>query len=439
MRLDGIAWGLLLGLAACATAPEDSSSPAAAPAHDYAITVDDGRPGIARVRLALPQPPAELVPARDGDGAGISAVRCQDGRPAAAVERRWRPPPGCRIFLWEVALDPIDGRGLDASLPTAAYSARHHYWILPERDSLLRASAGGGTASVALRFADGRLIDRRYFFPSTTQPPFYAVLGDRPSALYAAEGMTLRVFGAAPDFGWMEAIHGQVLASWARWRRDLVVGPSPSQIDWAWVQPPADLEPGYNASAGAEAIISQIRLREGDPDAESKARAVIATSAAHEGFHSLTGAAGQAWPAWVNESLASHFAIEAARGFLAPADFRFVELFFIEPELRGPLLAAQQAYSAGEGGQAQLFYLHGARFWREIEAVLTNPPNGSGRLAALIRDSRNFAGIDLNDSSALADFLDRHSGGAAGPIVRCYLEGEGCQVQTAAPPNRPSR
>jgi hypothetical protein len=172
--------------------------------------------------------------------------------------------------------------------------------------------------------------------------------------------------------------------------------------------------------------VSQIRLREGDPDAESKARAVIAASAAHEGFHTITGAAGQAWPAWVNESLANHFAIEAARGFLAPGDRKFLERFYVEPQVSGPLLEAQARYSSGDGEQAQLFYIHGARFWREVERVLTTPASPSGRLAALIKRSNNFAGVNLNDAAAVTGFLDHHSDGRAGPIVRCFLLGQGC-------------
>ncbi len=78
-------------------------------------------------------------------------------------------------------------------------------------------------------------------------------------------------------------------------------------------------------------------------------------SAAHERFHSITGAAGQAWPAWVHESLANHFAITAARDFLAPEDHRWLNAWYVDPEVRGPLLEAQTLYSAGDAGQAQVF------------------------------------------------------------------------------------
>lgn len=402
----------------------------------YEILIDERRPAQAEVHLALPSVPVRLMTARGGDVAGIGAVHCEDGRPAKRDGEAWLVPPGCVRVAWTVVIDDIDATGIDASLPIAAYSRRHGYWLLPERDSLLRADDRGGSAVVRLRLVDGRSIERRYAFPSNDQPPFYAVIGFRPAREHVGSDFALRVVGAPPDYPWMGAIHRHVLASWSAWRRDLVAGSAPAMIDWAWVRPSAGAEPGYTASAGAEAIVSQIVLRDGDPDAEAKARVVIATSAAHEGFHTITGAAGQAWPAWVNESLASHYAIEAARGFLQPEDRPWLDAFYLDPEVRAPLLDAQARYSAGDGEQAQVFYTWGARFWREIEKVLTNPPNRSGRLAALLRATNNFSGTDLVNADAIAALLDRHSDGRAQPIVRCFLQGAACPTmpsRTAAP------
>ena len=81
--------------------------------------------------------------------------------------------------------------------------------------------------------------------------------------------------------------------------------------------------------------------------------------------------------------IANHFAIDAARGFLAPEDHRWLQVLFADPEVRSSLLIAQARYAAGGGEQDQAFHPWGARFWREIEKVLTNPPNRAGRIAAL--------------------------------------------------------
>lgn len=412
-------------LPACASVPLPSPSVAPVP-HAYEIDMDARSPTEARVRLALSNAPSSIFPARDGDGAGVRNVRCQDGRAALQQEARWLVPMGCRRLEWMIAVDDLDAIGVDAGLPSAAYSRRQGHLVLPERDGLLRASNDGGTATVRLRALDGSTVARDYAFPAINQPPFYAVVGTRSTQDYRNGGLALRIFGDAPDYVWMDVIHQHVLATWPRWGRDVVVGPAPSTIDWAWVRPVKGAEPGYNASAGNAAIVSQIILRDGDPDAEAKARVVIATSAAHEGFHLITGAAGQAWPAWVNESLANHFAITAARDFLVPEDHRWLDAFYVDPEARAPLLEAQALYDAGDGGQSQVFYTWGARFWREIEKVLTNQPNQSGKLAALIVETNNFADIDLNDVDALAALLDQHSDNKAAFIVRCFLEGADC-------------
>jgi len=416
---------LLLALTSCWGA-RLSPSPIAI-GSQYNVIIDEHAPDEAVVTLVTRDTPPQLQVARDGDGGQMSNVQCADGRALSRTAKDWRTPAGCRAFRWTVRLEPVDGRGLDASMPRAASSHRHRYWLLPERAALLRASSGPGAVRIRLRLKDGQIIARDLAFPSNDQPPFYAVIGARPAAAYSGGGVALRVFGKPPDYPWMADLHGRVLAAWSRWRRDLVVGDAPSRIDWAWIEPKPDLEPGYNASAGADSILSQIKLRPGDPEAEAKARAAIGVSAAHEGFHTITGAAGQAWPAWVNESLANHFAIEAARGFLAPDDFRFVHAFYIAPDVKVPLLQAQEAYGKGDGAQGQVFYTYGARFWRAIEQVLTNPPNPSGRLAALIKASRNFEGVELNDAAALGSFLDRYSQGRAAPIVRCFLLGTDCR------------
>ena len=420
----------IIATSACTLGPMPLETLAPVP-HAYVIEINASRSTEAKVTLAFATAPSSIYPARDGDGAGVMDVRCEDGREALQKEGRWHVPTGCRRLKWTIALDDLDATGIDAGLPSAAYSRRKGFLVLPERDGLLRAGNEGGSVTVRLRDTEGSIVEREYAFPSINQPPFYAVVGTKPSQEYASNGFALRVFGDAPDYIWMDEIHHHVLSTWSGWRRELVAGPAPSTIDWAWVRPVEGAEPGYNASAGAEAIVSQIVLRDGDPDAEAKARVVIATSAAHEGFHSITGAAGQAWPAWVNESLANHFAITAAREFLAPEDHRWLNAYYVDPEVRAPLLEAQALYNAGDAGQAQIFYTWGARFWREIENVLTNQPNESGRLAALILETNNFADIDLNDADALADLLDRHSDDRATQIVRCFLRGLSCPAVSA--------
>lgn len=390
-------------------------------APSYVVMIEASKPSEAWVNLKLPVGSTRVYIARNGDASAISQVRCTDGRVAAFEDAVWLTPQGCGELIWRVALESIDTGGMDASLPIASFSRNHSYWLLPERAAFLRATNDSARMHMILRLEDGRTINKNLTLSSANQPPLYAVIGGEPQSEYSLEGMRLRVFGNPPKYSWMVSVHNNILAQWSTWRRDIMTGEAPDTIDWVWVEAPFDAEPGYNASAGAETIVSQIKLRDRDPDGEAKSRVVIGTSAAHEGFHTITGAAGQAWPAWINESLASHFAIKAARTFLAPEDQKWLEAFYIVPKVHIPLLEAQASYSTGDEDQAQVFYTYGARFWREIESILTNKPNRSGRLAALIVESDNFSKIDLNSANELAMFLDLHSDGKARPIVLCFL------------------
>lgn len=421
-----------LGLSACSTISGEVSTGMIV-ANSYEVSIDEARPTEMHVSLELRLPPERLYRTRDSNPTGIYNVRCADGRNAIADVVGWIAPPNCVQFEWTVKTVAIDGAGIDASAPIAGYSAAHRFWLIPEGSVFLRADDGGGSVTLRLLLKDGTTIERRQYFPSNFQPPFYGVVGATPALVYEKSGQTLRVFGQAPEFNWMDDLHTEVLTTWSNWRSNVATEDSSMRIDWVWLAPPMDIEQGFTASAGAEAIFSQIKLGKGDSEAETKARVVIGTSISHEGFHTITGTAGQAWPAWVNESLANYFAIRAARDFLLKEDIPWLNAIYVEPESRRPLLEAQALYEAGNSEQAQVFYTYGARFWREIEKVLVNTPNGSGRLAAVIQQSDNFAGIDLTDAYDLSRFLDLYSNNRAGPLVTCFLI-DGCEGDVGLDP-----
>lgn len=419
-----LAAGAAAAIGGCATI---SGPPADPPALVYRVTLDEATPLTAQ--LELDNPPMRLFPARDGTAAPIEGLSC-DGR-RLALSGVVEVPRGCATLRWTIRLVDLDAQGVDASIPPSGWSPEHRFWYLAERHGFLRPASLNrrGEVKVVIRWSSGSAAERVFGFPSLVEPPFYAVVGGVPAQLYQADGVRMSVWGSPPAYAWMADLHRHVLSAWARWRRDVVApgASSPAELDFAWLKPPSDMEPGYSASAGAQAIGAQLRLREGDPDAELKARAVIGASAAHEGFHAINGTTGRGWPAWVNESLANHFALEAARAFLDPADFAFLEQVYSDAEVTTPLLAAQLDYDRGSQDEGRgVFYSRGARFWREIEAVLTSRGNASGRLAALIQDSGGLRGVDWTDADAVARWLDRHSGGRAGPIVRCHLSGTGC-------------
>lgn len=424
MRERILAAAAAAALGGCATTNPAPVTPPLA----YRVLLDEATPLVARLELA--DPPARLLPARDGTAEPIEGISC-DGRPLGLADNRLDVPRGCARLRWSVRLADQDRGGVDASRPPSLWSPLHRFWFLAERHGFLRPAdlQRRGRVTIATRLRNGSSMEQTIAYPSLEEPPFYAVAGAAPVATYEQGSVRMRVWGDPPAFPWMAELHRHVLAAWGRWRGDVVApgAASPAALDFAWLTPRAEMEPGYNASAGAQAIGAQLRLRTGDPAAETKARAVIGSSAAHEGFHAIIGTTGEGWPTWASESLANHFALEAARQFLAPADYAFLEQLYSDAEVRKPLLAAQSAFDEGEQDANRfVFYSRGPRFWREIEAVLTSRANGSGRLAALIQDSDGFRGIDLSDADTLASYLDRYSDGRAGRIVRCHLLGLGC-------------
>ncbi len=90
------------------------------------------------------------------------------------------------------------------------------------------------------------------------------------------------------------------------------------------------------------------------------------------------------------------------------------------------ILEAQRRADQGDESQTLVFYAKGARFWEAIEAVFDGSGNPSGKLAALIRRGDGMDEVGWRSAVSVARWLDPHSRGRAGPIVRCYLGGEGC-------------
>jgi hypothetical protein len=160
-----------------------------------------------------------------------------------------------------------------------------------------------------------------------------------------------------------------------------------------------------------------------DPVAGPRLRVGILMVGAHEGFHALGAVRGG--PAWAAESLATYFAYRAAERYLDPASLVLAQEF-VNASADRSLLNLQQASEAGDDSAYASFYGKGARFWAAIERVLTVRPNDTGRLAALIQQTRGLQGIDWSSGDRIAEYLDSYSNGRAGPVVRCYLIEDGC-------------
>lgn len=416
----GFGVGLLLGLGSVPLASD--ASHALQPA--YAIAIDERVPLTVRFSLSLPgDPAAQLAGALPTD-----APRC-GGKVLAAIEGDvWLKPAGCGAVTWAAQLIDHDAAGIDATDPDAAWSARNRLWILSRKLPWLRTeNQPPASANVRIKLSNGRVLERRYRVTPDRGAPLVLTMGAGKVRHYPEQGFEIRVMGDAPDFRWVDTLQRAVARSWLDWRRDIlpVNDRTPRVLDVAWVQPTAGVGPGFFASANSDAVLMQYSPDPADPHPAVKLRAAIMLIGAHEGFHTLLGGIPGERPAWINESWASYFAYAAARRHLTGDSRAHADALIATPHLR-PLLEADRRFGKDDRGQEVIFYSKGARFWMAIEKVLASPANPSGRLAALIQSTEGMRGLDWRDAEAVATFLDRHSGGRARTIVRCYLVKPGC-------------
>jgi hypothetical protein len=241
-----------------------------------------------------------------------------------------------------------------------------------------------------------------------------------------ADGFTIEGYGhlPAPE---TDAWQRQLAAIIAAWRRDLLPSDSsfPPQMSYVWLPPPANADPGLSASANTGSVLMQYAPAPDEPVAGPRLKGGILVIGAHEGFHALGAVRGA--PEWAGEGLATYFAYRGAKPNLDVQSHQLVREMINAPADLS-LLNLQKAFKAGDGSAYPLFYGKGARFWAAIEQVLTVRPNGSGNLAALIRETKGFEGIAWSDGDQIARYFDRYSQGRARAIVQCFVIEDNCRI-----------
>jgi hypothetical protein len=196
-------------------------------------------------------------------------------------------------------------------------------------------------------------------------------------------------------------------------------------MNYVWLPRPIAGEPGLNASANSGSVLMQYIPAPNDIVPGPRLKVGILMVGAHEAFHVLGAVRGG--PAWVNESLATYFAVRSARPYLDQESLQLVQEFVNARDGRS-LLNLQRAFNVGDGSAYPSFYAKGARFWAAIERVLAVRPNGSGKLSALIRQTEGLKGIDWSDGDQIAEYLDRYSEGRARAVVRCFVIEDNCPI-----------
>ena len=101
----------------------------------------------------------------------------------------------------------------------------------------------------------------------------------------------------------------------------------------------------------------------------------------HEQFHQLTRGT---LPAWMNESLATYFALKAvAQIYTDPADIAAARATFLHPDAKidiGLLDVQHQLDKEHDFSHYSLFYSQGAAFWDKIDKALAKATNGAKTL-----------------------------------------------------------
>jgi hypothetical protein len=246
----------------------------------------------------------------------------------------------------------------------------------------------------------------------------------RPVRTFAADGLTVRAFGCLPTSK-ADPWHRQLASIISAWRRDLLPPDTstPALLNYVWLPRPSAGKPGLNASANSGSVLLQYIAEPSDAVAGPRLKVGILMVGAHEAFHTLGAVRGA--PAWVDESLATYFAIRAAKPYLDQESLQLAQEF-VNARADRSLLNLQRAFGAGDGSAYASFYSKGARFWAAIERVLAVRPNGSGKLSSLIRQTEGLKGIDWSNGNQIAEYLDRYSEGRAGAVVRCFVVEDIC-------------
>lgn len=338
----------------------------------------------------------------------------------SVVIGNWLKPAGCRLVSWSATIPSLDGQAFDASRATSFWSARRRLWLLASDLPWLR-SGGQPRAPVRIVVGNNQRFVTNTSLPAAVDDPIYILAGEAQRR-YTVGPVTTAIYGDPPAGARYDRLQRMVAATLARWRRDLLPDDMPkrNRLNYLWLAESAGTGPGLFASTGSDAILMQFVPDREDRHPHAKLEAGVLLTGVHEGFHALAGPLSSRKPAWVNESWASYFAYATARHVLIGDALAAAQGLFDEPASLS-VLQAQARLDRGDASGYQVFYTKAARFWAAIEAALTNRPNQSGRLAALIKQTRGMQGVDWADPVSIAAFLDRYTAGAAKSIVRCYL------------------
>lgn len=398
----------------------------------YQLGLTSREPTVVHFEMNLPREQAVSLTLSKEAELPNSAPQCGSTPLRQTVPRTWVKPAGCAVVHWSGSMANGASADFDASSPISVWIDRDRTWLLTGSLPWLEAPGQDGLPVQINAQVGSKKFSVRARGPAAGEIPVYIPVGD-PSAHFKADGFTVVGYGAVPAGAEFDKLELRLAATLARWWTDIPPPDTvrPDHFNFVWFGPSRRSAPGVFASAGSDALLIQYVPDRKATNSDAKLKAAIFGVGAHEALHSLFESVpgfGKQWATWAAESLPTYFAYQAARRHLRGPSLAMLRSEIINAPANQALLPIEAKTDAGEQSQYDKFYGRGARFWWAIENVLTNPPNGSGRLAALIRRTNGMQGMDWRNAESIAAYLDRYSGGRAGPIVQCFLADDNCPL-----------
>lgn len=403
-----------------------SASSASASGMTYHVSFNDAAPD--RVDFLVTDVPKQALEV-SAPGGSETLMRtspvCAGKALARTGSNRWQKPAGCTSLKWSASLNERSS-DFDASRPVPFSSREQNFALLTGSLPWLRRADRKSAAVIVRSRIAGRDSFLRTKLTADFSAPLYIPLGN-PIRRLSSNGLTVNLYGQIPAGTEIDRLQRAMVDVLSRWRRDFFQSDTvgPSQLNYVWFKGSAAAEAGILASSGSDAILMQFNPGGDVASSTAKLQAGVLLTGTHEGFHTLAARIPGNRPTWINESWAAFFAyIESRKVLRGPALVQMQEL--MSAPGRGSILDVQRMVDAGDQSRYGDFYSKGTRFWLEIDKALTIEPNGSGRLAALIKKTNGMNGLNWRDPAQIAAYFDRFTQGKASSIVQCHLVDDDC-------------
>ena len=354
----------------------------------YDIRINPAAPNTARVSLTLPpvDPLDPTIPklVSRGERLGIKPqihdVRCNGMPLAQSGKGEWTLPPKCKTAHWTVDIRDVPPDGINVAKQQSLHlKTPKDWWLISGPSSLLRLVPPPPHTDVVIAVRGRPLVLDH--LPGITLPPAFFVVGDAPSHRTTTDNLSLTY--VADDLARVETTvrvedHIRGIAYFRRILRSDEHADIPTDLTVVWLG--VDRKKGDVGGAGGFDTLLANYIRS---DAPPRKRGLILPLiiVLHEQFHQLTRGP---LPAWMNESLATYFALKAvAQIYTDPADIAAARTTFLHPKAKidlGLIDVQHELEQEHDFSHYSLFYSQGATFWDQIDKALAKATKGAKSL-----------------------------------------------------------